>query len=461
MKISIITVFPEIYDSFLRLSLVGKAIERKLIDVKLIRFSDMCPVKVRIDDSACGPGAGVIIKPDVVKKAIDEVEKKRGKGFKIFFSPQGKKLNQQLLKKLSKLVLSESIFFKTSFSEPGFIEKNSETNKYKRDHIILVCARYEGMDERVERYYADLVLSIGDYVVMGGDLPAQVFLEGFLRLIPGVIGKVESVEKESFSGPFLDYPTYSLPKDWMGQDVPDVVLSGNHFLIDTFRNEQAAKKTVLNRFDWFRSANPNKEEIELAKKFIPNHYVALMHTQILVQGGKVGNSSITSLDIHDISRSSATYGIKNYFVVTKLKDQQNILKSFMAFWLSKEGKDYNLSRFEAVKRVVPAINFEDVVNKIKEKEGVFPLVITTSAKPSFFDDGGPKIIDYSCQGEVFKHGRPVLFIFGTGQGLSNEILEKSDYLLLPVNGMTEYNHLSVRSAVAIILDRWLGLFNSV
>ncbi len=461
MKISIITVFPEIYDSFLSLSLVGRAIERGLVDIQFIRFSDMCPVKVRIDDSACGPGVGVVIKPDVVKKAIDEVEEKRGKGFKIFFSPQGQKLNQPLLEKLSKLVLSESLFSKTSFSKDSSIENNSETNKHKSDHIILVCARYEGMDERVEKYYADLVLSIGDYVVMGGDLPAQVFLEGFLRFIPGVIGKAESVEKESFSGPFLDYPTYSLPKSWMEQDVPDVVLSGNHALIETFRNEQAAKKTVLKRFDWFRSANPNNKEVELAKKFIPNHYVALMHTQILVQGGNVGNSSITSLDIHDIARSSATYGIKNYFVVTKLKDQQNILKSFMEFWLSNEGKDYNFSRFEAVKRIVPAINFEDVVNKIKEKEGVYPIVITTSAKPSFFDSGGPKVIDYSCQGEVFEQGRPVLFVFGTGQGLSNEILEKSDYLLLPVNGMTEYNHLSVRSAVAIILDRWLGLFNSI
>ena len=446
MKISIITVFPEIYDSFLKTSLVGRAIEKGLINVNLIRFSDMCLPKVRIDDSACGPGAGMVIKPDVVQKAIEESENKWGKGFKIFFSPQGEKLNQPLLKKLSKQVL---------------LKDNSEINHDKDVHIILVCARYEGMDERVEKHYADLVLSIGDYVVMGGDLPAQVFLEGFLRLMPEVVGKVESVEKESFSGPFLDYPTYSLPKNWMGKDVPDVVLSGNHAAIDKFRQERAAKKTVINRFDWFRSANPNKEDVELAKKFIPNHYVALMHTQIMIQGGRVGNSSITSLDIHDIARSSATYGIKNYFVVTKLKDQQNILKTFMEFWLSNDGKEYNLSRFEAVKRIIPAINFEDVVAKIKEQEGVDPIVITTSAKPFSLEGDGPKIIDYSCQGEVFEKERPVLFVFGTGQGLANEILEKSDYLLLPVNGMTEYNHLSVRSAVAIILDRWLGLQNKI
>ncbi|MBD3273091.1 tRNA (guanosine(37)-N1)-methyltransferase TrmD [Candidatus Dependentiae bacterium] len=446
MKISIITVFPDIYESFLKLSLIGRAIEKKIIDVKLIRFSDMCEPKVRIDNPACGPGAGMVIKPEVIQKAIQKSEREWGKGFKIFFSPQGERLEQPLLKKLA---------------QKFFLKESSQRVETKEDHIILVCARYEGIDQRVEDFYADLILSIGDYVVMGGDLPAQVFLESFLRLVPGVVGKFESVEKESFSGPFLDYPTYSLPKEWNGLKVPEILLSGNHAEIEKFRKKQAAKKTVLNRFDWFRSSNPKKEEIELAKEFIPNHYVALMHTQVLVQDNKEGNTSITSLDIHDIARSSATYGIKNYFVVSQLKDQQNILKSFMEFWLSDEGKEYNLSRFEAVKRIIPAFNFEDVFNKIKEKEGVEPIIITTSAKADNSKNIRPKIIDYSCQKEIFKKKRPVLFLFGTGKGLSYSILEKSDYLLLPVNGMTNYNHLSVRSAVAIILDRWLGLFNKL
>jgi tRNA (guanine37-N1)-methyltransferase len=445
MKISIITVFPQVYDSFLNTSLIKKAIDNGILNVNLVQLSDMCDPKVRVDAPACGPGAGMVIKPEVVEKAINQVEQKWGNGFKIFFSPQGKKLEQPILKKLSK---------EFSFSE----NKKSEISK--NDHIILVCARYEGIDQRVEDYYADLVLSVGDFVVMGGDIPAQLFMEAFLRLVPGIIGRHESVEKESFSRSFLDYPAYSLPKKWNELSVPEVLLSGNHAEIEKFRAEIAAEKTILNRFDWFRSSNPDLEAIKLAKKIIPNHYVALMHTQVLVQDDKVGDSSITSLDIHDIARSSATYGISNYFVVSRLKDQQNILENFLEFWMSDEGKEYNLTRFEAVKRIIPAQNFEDVFNKIKEKEGLEPIVITTSAKTYKFGTG-PKFIDYSCQEEVFKNKRPVLFVFGTSHGLADEVLKKSDYLLLPVNGMSDYNHLSVRSAVAIILDRWLGLYNKV
>lgn len=469
MKISIITVFPEFYDSFFKLSLVSRAIENGLLSVNFVKFSDMCEPKQRIDAPACGPGAGMVIKPGVVQKAIETAEGKWGKGYKIFFSPQGQKLTQPLLTGLAKTLLHGTFYegnsvlpqdgVDSSLCHPE-IDSGSSSEK-KSPHLILVCARYEGIDSRVEDFYADLVLSVGDYVLMGGDLPAQLFLESFLRFLPGVVGKADSVDKDSFTGSFLDYPAYSLPKTWNGLDVPEVLLSGNHAKIDEWRNNAAAKKTILKRFDWFASSNPKKKELSLAKKFIPNHYVALMHTQVLVQGNKVGNSSITSLDIHDISRSSATYGIENYFVVSALKDQQKILNSFLEFWMSDEGKDYNLTRFEAVKRIIPGHNFEDVVQKITEKEGVAPIIITTSAKTSNLGNDGPKVIDYNSQGEVFAHERPVLFVFGTSQGLADEVLNKSDYLLLPINGMTDYNHLSVRSAVAIILDRWLGLKNSV
>ncbi len=442
MKISIITVFPEIHESFFKVSIISKAMEKGLFELNLVRMSDMCEVKQRIDEPTCGPGAGMIIKPEVIQKAIEVCENKWGRGFKIFFSPQGKKLNQRILKELSnKLNPKENI-------------KNNQGSKKPNDyHIILVCSRYEGMDERVETYYADVILSIGDYVLMGGDLPAQVFLEGFLRLIPGVVGKQESVEKESFSSAFLDHPEYGLPVEWNGKKVPDVVLSGHHAEIEKWRIQKAAEKTVQNRFDWFSSSNPNENEIALAKKFIPNHYVALMHTEILVTKDRVGNNSITSLDIHDIARSSATYGIKNYFIVTPLEDQQKILMNFLDFWKSKDGKDYNLSRFDAVARVMRSVDFDDVVSKIREKEGVDPVVITTSARPVESN----KQIDFYSQGKVFKLNRPVLIVFGTGHGLSEKILQKSDYVLCPVNGMTSYNHLSVRSAAAIILDRWIGL----
>lgn len=444
MKISIITVFPQIHESFLNVSLIARAVEKGLVEFNLVKISDFVAVKERIDEPTCGPGSGMIIKPEVIKDVIQSCEQKWGKGFKIFFSPQGKKLNQNILKELSKTIFKNNS------------EESSTNSTVKNNHIILVCSRYEGMDARVEEFYADFVLSIGDYVLMGGDLPAQVFLEGFLRLVPGIVGKQESVEKESFSSAFLDYPEYGLPVEWEEKKVPEVVLSGNHAQIEKWRNEKAAEKTVYNRFDWFSTSNPNKEEVSLAKEFIPNHYVALMHTEILVSKDKVGNNSITSLDIHDIARSSATYGIENYFVVTPLEDQQKILKNFLDFWKSKEGKEYNLSRFNAVEKVIAAINFDDVVSKIREKEGIDPLIITTSARPV-----GGKQIDFYSQSKIFKLKRPVLIVFGTGHGLSESIIQKSDFVLCPINGMTDYNHLSVRSAAAIVLDRWLGLNSKI
>jgi tRNA (guanine37-N1)-methyltransferase len=470
MKISIITVFPEIYESFLSTSLIGRAIEKKLVEFNIVRMSDMCEVKERIDEPTCGPGVGMIVKPEVIEKAIESCEDKWGKAYKIFFSPQGKKLDQNFLKSLADQVFLKCVSLGTGMSaldemglgresvrpERAFLEASRMgTNDTELNHLILVCPRYEGMDERVQNYYASEVISIGDYVLMGGDLPAQVFLEGVLRYLPGVVGKAESVEKESFSSSFFDYPEYGLPVEWKGKKIPEVVLSGNHAEIEKWRAESAAKKTVENRFDWFVQSNPLPKDIELAKKFIPNHYVALMHTGVLIQGGQRGNTSITSLDIHDVARSGATYGIKNYFIVSELEDQQKILKQFLDFWRSGEGKEYNLSRFVAVKKVVPALNLDDVVTKIKEIEGVEPLIISTSAKET--DVEVEKLIDYYSQGLVFKQHRPILFVFGTGQGLCQDIVNRSDYLLLPVKGMTDYNHLSVRSAVAIILDRWLGL----
>jgi tRNA (guanine37-N1)-methyltransferase len=448
MKISIITVFPELYESFLQTSLIARAIEQNRIMVQLIRFSDMVAQGQRIDEPTCGPGTGMILKPEVVQHAIEVAESKWGKGFKIFFSPQGKTLTQPLLRALR-------YDFSCGKITQGERLGVSPDGKCNEEHLILICARYEGIDQRVEDYYADLVLSIGDYVLMGGDLPAQVFLESFLRLIPGVVGKQESVEAESFSDSFLDYPEYGLPTEWNGKKVPEIVQSGDHKKIADWRREKAAEKTIYNRFDWFIKSNPSKEAITVAKHFIPNHYVALMHTNVFVKKDVVGNTSITSLDIHDIARSSATYDITNYFIVSQLEDQQNILQTFLTFWRSEEGKEYNQSRFDAVNRVVPAMNLNDVIKQIKEKEGKDPIIISTSAR--FKDAEKKKIIDFYSQGRIFSLGRPVLFVFGTAKGLSDDVIERSDFLLQPIVGMSDYNHLSVRSAVAIILDRWLGI----
>jgi len=437
---SIVSVFPELHHKFLKTSLIAKAQNEGIVEFNLVALSDMCEPKKRIDEPVCGPGAGMIIKPEIIETAIEHCEQEYGKAYKIFFSPQGKTLTQNLLKQFSEQLSPTS-------------DASEKVGGEKILHILLVCSRYEGIDERVEEFYADTIISIGDYVLLGGDIPAQVFIEGLLRLIPDVVGKQESVEQESFSGPFLDYPEYGLPKTWKNKPIPEIVLSGDHKKIEQWRQEAAAKKTALHRFDWFRKNRPSSEQIEIFRKQIPNHYVALMHADIVIKGGRIGYSSVTSLDLHDIARSSATYGIKKTFMVSPLKDQQAIMKSLLDFWKSESGEKYNLSRHQAVSRVETTKTLADTVDHIAKDEEKKPLIITTSAKTHEHTQK----IDFSSQGRVWSENRPILFVFGTAQGLSEEVLNKSDFLLVPVNGMTNYNHLSVRSAVAIILDRWLGL----
>jgi tRNA (guanine37-N1)-methyltransferase len=291
-------------------------------------------------------------------------------------------------------------------------------------------------------------------VLMGGDLPAMMLLEGMLRFIPGVVGKEESVREDSFTGPFLDYPEYTEPVEWHGKKVPDIVRSGNHGAIAQWRQEQAAQKTVLHHFAWMRTQPMNQAQKKLASRYIPHHYTALMHADVLVGSEKKpGVTSVTSLDIHDIARSSATYGIMQFFIVTPLVDQKRIVQTLLNFWQRGIGIDYNPSRHEAVKSVEIHDTLDSAIAEITKKEGVAPLLIATSANKH----GHAGSISFWDQSLVWQQERPVLFIFGTGQGLTEDLVQRCDYILSPIEGISGFKHLSVRSAVAIVLDRWLGM----
>jgi len=282
----------------------------------------------------------------------------------------------------------------------------------------------------------------------------MMFLEGLLRFVPGVVGKAESVLHDSFTGSFVDHPEFTEPVNWKGHQVPDVIRSGNHGALKEWRQQQAARRTVLSHFRWLRESNSTQEEKKLVQACIPPHYVVLMHDQVMVGGAekKEGTTSVTSIDVHDIARSSRTYGIKNYFVVTPLTDQQKIVEKLLNFWQTDIGIEYNPERHEALKRVRLASCLDDVIEQIKKNEGTPPLLVTTSAKRGKEENS----ITYHDQSCVWKSESPVVLLFGTGRGLSDSVMQKADYVLIPVEGFSDFNHLSVRSAVAIILDRWLG-----
>jgi tRNA (guanine37-N1)-methyltransferase len=431
MDISALTLFPELYKPFFSTSLIKRAQESKLIRCETVNLFEYTALKERIDAPTYGHGSGMLIRPDVIGQAIETQEERKGPAYKIFFSPQGKKLDQDLLKKIY-----------------------SSLQEQAKNHLLLFSSRYEGIDARVESYYADVVVSLGDFVLMGGDIAALAFLEGFLRLLPGVVGKQESVEHESFSGPFVDYPEYTAPLVWKGMEVPEVVRSGNHKALQEWREKEAALRSVLFHFQWVKTHELTAAQAALVRDYIPSHYVILMHTQVLLPGNLEGTTSVTSIDIHDIARSAKTYGIKNYFVVTPLKDQQRIVRTLLDFWSSSEGIEYNPHRHGALELVVLVSSLEEAIAYIKDTEKRDPLLVGTSAKKSDTQHG--KHITYYDQEKVWSNNKPIAFLFGTGKGLAPSVLEQCAFMLPPLASFSPFNHLSVRSAASVVLDRWLG-----
>ncbi len=180
-------------------------------------------------------------------------------------------------------------------------------------------------------------------------------------------------------------------------------------------------------------------------------YIALIHYPVLGRDGRIVSSAVTNLDVHDIARTARTYGIKGYYIVTNLPAQRDIVEKVLKFWTEGFGKDYNPSRKEALSLVRVKEYLEEVIEDIERTEGKKPVVFFTSAKKregSISYDEGRKIIR--------EMERPVLILFGTSWGLPNEILKISDYVLDPIREKSDYNHLSVRAAAAIIIDRLIG-----
>ena len=217
MKFDILTLFPEMFES-VKHSIIGKAIEKELIDINIVNIRDFSKDKhKKVDDTPYGGGAGMVLKPDVVYDAYSSIKSNNAKV--IYLSPKGKTLNQEKVKELS-----------------------------KQSHIILLCGHYEGIDQRVLDEIVDEEISIGDYVLTGGEIPAMVLIDSVSRYVEGVITK-ESVEEESFSNGLLEYPQYTRPEIFLNKKVPAVLLSGHHENIKKWREEEALRITRSNRPD--------------------------------------------------------------------------------------------------------------------------------------------------------------------------------------------------------------------
>lgn len=235
MKISILTLFPDMFNIFSH-SIMGKAMENNILDIQAVNMRDYTLNKHnRVDDSPYGGGAGMVISPQPVVDALRAVKKNENAKV-IFLGPRGKTFNQEIAGQLA-----------------------------KEKELIFVCGHYEGIDERVYKYF-DMEISLGDFVLTGGEMAAIPVIDGICRLIPGVLGKEESFMEESFYDGTLEYPQYTRPVEFEGDEVPPILLSGHHENIRKWRRQKSLLITKERRPDLFEKINLSKEDKKLLSK---------------------------------------------------------------------------------------------------------------------------------------------------------------------------------------------------
>ncbi len=234
MKFTVLTLFPELIETYFQSSIAAKAVERGLIRYEVVDIRSFAQDRHRTcDDAPYGGGAGMVMKPDVVARAIESIP--RDDALTVYPSPSGYPFNRERARRLA--------------AQP---------------EVVLICGRYEGLDQRVIDTYVDLELSIGDYVISSGELAAMVIIDGVFRLIDGVISS-ESLQEESFEGQLLEYPQYTRPEEFAGQRVPEVLLSGHHERIRAWRRAQSIRKTAAVRPDLLARADLSENERQMLR----------------------------------------------------------------------------------------------------------------------------------------------------------------------------------------------------
>ncbi|MFZ7121181.1 MAG: tRNA (guanosine(37)-N1)-methyltransferase TrmD [Eubacteriaceae bacterium] len=224
MKFYVLTLFPEMFENFLNTSIIKKGIEKNLITVEFLNIRDFSKNKhKKTDDYPYGGGAGMVMTPQPLSDAIIHAKEKSKEAKVIYFSPHGKVLTQK-----------------------------SVINYSKENEIILLCGHYEGIDNRIIEKYVDYEISLGDYILTGGELAGMVFIDSVSRNLEGVLGNTESTTDESFSEDLLEYPQYTRPQNFEGMKVPDVLISGNHEMIRKWRYEKSIEVTKNKRPDMYK-----------------------------------------------------------------------------------------------------------------------------------------------------------------------------------------------------------------
>ncbi len=239
MHFTVLTIFPEMFDPFWGHGIVRRAIENKKIFASAVNIRTYAGDRHQVtDDRPYGGGSGMVMKPEPLAAAIRDAKKTLHAAKTVLLTPQGRVFNQQMARELA------------SF-----------------EGLILVCGRYEGIDERICHDLIDYEISIGDYVITGGELAGMVIIDAVTRLIPGVLGGEEAAEKDSFSAGLLEHAHYTRPREFVGREVPEILLSGHHQEIEKWRLESSMMRTLIKRPDLLQKKDLNRQEQEILKKW--------------------------------------------------------------------------------------------------------------------------------------------------------------------------------------------------
>ena len=430
-RFHLVTLFPEFFDSPLSTALMGRAREAGIVECSFHDPRQFSTDKHRhVDDRPYGGGPGMVMQGEPLARALRSIERP---GRMLFMAPGGRPLTQDMVRELA-----------------------------REDDLTIVCGRYEGIDARLLQLFPLEPVSVGDIVLNGGESADISVLEAVSRLMPGFMGKEESGDDESFSHGLLEYPHYTRPENLEGLTVPEVLQSGDHARIANWRRQESVRATLRMRPEMLNEAPLYREDVQTLadtprERPGRNLSFCLVHYPVSLGPKKIGASSLTNLDIHDIARISRSYAMGSFYAVTPLHDQLRVLEEILRHWTRGPGGIGNADRAQALGLVQPATSLEEAVAHMTAQHGTRPRLVASSAV-------------WPAKGKASQPGRmpmtprdvrrwcdqgPVMLCLGTAQGLAPEVLEQCEGTLRPVRFLG-YNHLSVRSAAAILADRILG-----
>ena len=414
MRFTILTLFPEFFESPLSCGMLAKGERGGQVSYGLVNPRDFAEDRHRtVDDRPYGGGPGMVMQCDPLARALESVEQP---GRVLYLSPRGRTLDQGFARELA-----------------------------QEEALTLVCGRYEGVDQRFLELFGVEEVSVGDFVLNGGEAGALCLVEAVARLVPGFMGKDESADEESFSSGLLEYPHYTRPEEYRGLRVPDVLMGGDHKAIAEWRREQALELTLARRPDLLGEARLGEDDVAVlrrargagkCRRLAKNLYLALLHAPVVNKFGHTVSTSLTNLDVHDIARVSRTCGLGGYYIATPLTDQRKLLDRLVAHWLDGPGSRVNRGPFGGL-RGHPRGHGPG-----RGRPGHHGTLRPGSDGHRHLGEG-PGGHD---RGQVRERlaDSPVLLVMGTAHGLAPEIIERADGTMRPVRYLSGYNHLSVR-----------------